>query len=180
MAKTKNVYIRCPRCELNYIKKSDEYCDVCKKEMKLIKSDELDDLELCPICRVNFIQEGQEICDTCRQEYGITTEGGSDSDINDWHRYIADDDVEDEDDEMLDDMSEESESGVTAGLDDEDLEFANELEKDMDLAGMDLGEDDDDDSDDDYDDFDDDYDSDDDYDDDDDFDDSFDDDDDDL
>ena len=56
MAKTKNVYIRCPRCELNYIKKSDKYCDVCKKEMKLIKSDESDDLELCPICKVNFIQ----------------------------------------------------------------------------------------------------------------------------
>ena len=41
MAKTsKNVYIRCPRCELNYIKKKDQYCDICKREMKLIESDD--------------------------------------------------------------------------------------------------------------------------------------------
>ena len=49
MAKsTKPVWILCPRCELNYIKKADQYCNVCKKEMKLIKSseDDIGDLEL--------------------------------------------------------------------------------------------------------------------------------------
>ena len=34
MAKTtKPVWMLCPRCELNYIKKADQYCNVCKKEM---------------------------------------------------------------------------------------------------------------------------------------------------
>ena len=43
MAKsTKPVWILCPRCELNYIKKADQYCNVCKKEMKLIKASEDD------------------------------------------------------------------------------------------------------------------------------------------
>ena len=55
---SKPVWILCPRCELNYIKKSDQYCDVCKKEMKLIKGgdDDIGDLELCPICKITFVQ----------------------------------------------------------------------------------------------------------------------------
>ena len=28
-------YIKCPRCELNYIKKGEQYCQVCKAELKL-------------------------------------------------------------------------------------------------------------------------------------------------
>ena len=28
-------YIKCPRCELNYIKKDEQYCQVCKAELKL-------------------------------------------------------------------------------------------------------------------------------------------------
>ena len=41
MAKsTKPVWILCPRCELNYIKKADQYCNVCKKELKLIEEDD--------------------------------------------------------------------------------------------------------------------------------------------
>ena len=27
-------YIKCPRCELNYIKRGEEYCAVCKAELK--------------------------------------------------------------------------------------------------------------------------------------------------
>ena len=63
MAKSKPVWIICPRCELNYIKKSAGYCDVCKKELKLIapSEDDIDDLELCPICKLNFVQSDQEI-----------------------------------------------------------------------------------------------------------------------
>lgn len=33
----KPVYIRCPRCELNYIQKKDKYCSVCKAEMEAKK-----------------------------------------------------------------------------------------------------------------------------------------------
>ena len=27
-------YIKCPRCDLNYISEEQEYCDVCKAELK--------------------------------------------------------------------------------------------------------------------------------------------------
>ena len=55
----KPVWMLCPRCELNYIKKADQYCNVCKKEMKLIESseDDIGDLELCSICKINFVQQ---------------------------------------------------------------------------------------------------------------------------
>ena len=99
---TKPVWILCPRCELNYIKKSDQYCNVCKKEMKLIKSsdDDIGDLELCPICKINFVQSDQEICDSCKQELGIVpNEDAEDKEVADWHKYIADDDDEDDDED---------------------------------------------------------------------------------
>ena len=38
-------YMKCPRCELNYIDaEKQEYCDVCLKEMKGIRTD-LDDAD---------------------------------------------------------------------------------------------------------------------------------------
>ena len=27
-------YVKCPRCDLNYMLKGEEYCDVCKAELK--------------------------------------------------------------------------------------------------------------------------------------------------
>lgn len=99
---TKPVWILCPRCELNYIKKADQYCNVCKKEMKLIEAsdDDIGDLELCPICKINFVQSDEEVCESCRQELGINPdEDAEDKEISDWHKYIDDDDDDDDDDE---------------------------------------------------------------------------------
>jgi hypothetical protein len=95
---TKPVWVLCPRCELNYIKKADQYCNVCKKEMKLIEAsdDDIGDLELCPICKINFVQSDQEVCDSCKQELGIVaSEEAEDREISDWHKYISDDDEDD-------------------------------------------------------------------------------------
>ena len=70
----KQTYIKCPRCELNYILKKDKYCDVCKQEMKAgaIDDDDLeiydDELELCPVCHVNYINEGETMCASCLEE----------------------------------------------------------------------------------------------------------------
>ena len=58
-----NEYIKCPRCELNYIIKKDKFCDVCKSEMKagILEENDFDELEegldLCPICKVNYITD---------------------------------------------------------------------------------------------------------------------------
>ena len=52
-------YVKCPRCDLNYMLDTEEYCDVCKAELKkgpqLIfaiddEEDDIDALDLCPRC----------------------------------------------------------------------------------------------------------------------------------
>ena len=67
----KQTYIRCPRCELNYILKKDKFCKVCKTEMKALGTlgaEENLDLELCPICKVNYINPDEDICAQCAKE----------------------------------------------------------------------------------------------------------------
>ena len=64
-------YIRCPRCELNYIEKKQKFCNVCKSEMKA--SGEIVDeseMKLCPACHTSLIPQTQDICDSCREELG--------------------------------------------------------------------------------------------------------------
>ena len=155
MAKnSKPVWILCPRCELNYIKKSDGYCHVCKKDMKLIKADEDDigDLELCPICKINFVQSDEEICDSCKQELGMNVDDETkDKEISDWHKYIDDDDSEGDEDETENEYADtvygEDELENTSGI--EDFEFDEDLEKDMEDVEEDDDSDDEDDDDDD-------------------------------
>ena len=101
MAKKPIQYVKCPRCDLNYIPKSEKYCNVCKRELGLIVPDEDDitDLELCPICKTNFVQGDEEICASCKAERGIKfmDEGEDEEDTENWHKYVADDEEEDDD-----------------------------------------------------------------------------------
>ena len=49
---TKITYVKCPRCDLNYIDSRLEMCDICKAELNLSPSSYFDDddiKELCPI-----------------------------------------------------------------------------------------------------------------------------------
>ena len=121
---TKPVWILCPRCELNYIKKADQYCNVCKKEMKLIEAseDDIGDLELCPICKLNFVQNDEEVCESCRQELGINPDADAeDREISDWHKYIDDDDDDDDDDEDDSHIQEYDDEEDTSGIVDDTL-----------------------------------------------------------
>lgn len=58
-------YKKCERCELNYIPEDEEYCSVCKQELKLEKGEDDEDLEICPICGVNYMSTSQAMCDDC-------------------------------------------------------------------------------------------------------------------
>ena len=67
-------WIKCPRCELNYIKRGEEYCDVCKAELKkgpqlvfaIDDEEELDEsFELCPRCNQNYVKPGEKLCEKC-------------------------------------------------------------------------------------------------------------------
>ncbi len=119
-------YIKCPRCELNYIDADkQEYCDVCIAEMKGnklqfadLEDEELDEAleaentELCPVCGVNRMRYGEKMCEACRRksEYDEEEEIDPEKD-EEWKSYLDDD---------MDDLT----------IDDEDLE--EELKKDLD------------------------------------------------
>ena len=59
-------FIKCPRCELNYIREEELYCPVCKRDMK---GEALDDpFELCSICNENPVMPGKDVCYMCYKE----------------------------------------------------------------------------------------------------------------
>lgn len=95
-------YMKCPRCELNYIDaEKQEYCDVCLKEMKGIPSeaDELEDAEeiateLCPICGENMMRAGDKMCEECRRkaEYESEEPDPENDEDDEWRNYLEDSD----------------------------------------------------------------------------------------
>ena len=59
-------FIKCPRCELNFIREEEQYCPVCKREMR---GEEQDDYaELCSICNENPVMPGKDVCYACYKE----------------------------------------------------------------------------------------------------------------
>ena len=164
-------YIRCPRCELNYIKKKDKLCSVCKAEIaSLGKHDELDNMQICPICKSNYINENEDMCSYCAEEKSYEDNLGGNLDRDEsWRMYVQNEDGENEDeiDEMcimndeedqdeldtpeldLDDIDEDED---LEDLDDEELEdldddefdeFEDDLDDDIDDDENDNEEDDD-------------------------------------
>ncbi len=151
-------YMKCPRCELNYIDaEKQEYCDVCLKEMKGIPTDfdeieEAEDdipTELCPICGENMMRPGEKMCEECRKKSEYEEEPSDSDEDDEWREYLDDDTDADLDseigeiDEEFDDEFDESES--------EDEEYEGDEEEDMEYVTGDeiytLGDDDDDDDD---------------------------------
>lgn len=59
-------FIKCPRCELNYIKEEEQFCPVCKREMKGESHE--DPFELCSICNENPVMPGKDVCLICYKE----------------------------------------------------------------------------------------------------------------
>lgn len=135
-------YIKCPRCELNYIDgEKQSYCDVCVKEMKGLKTDaeELEEeeenelpTELCPVCGENMMRAGEKMCEDCRMKAEIEDNEPDPEEDNEWRNYL-DDDIKDADSEIveqdglfaefadeIDDVEEEEEFENT---EEEDLEY---------------------------------------------------------
>ncbi|MDO5299206.1 MAG: hypothetical protein Q4F18_07230 [Clostridia bacterium] len=78
-------FIKCPRCELNYIREEEQYCSVCKREMKGEAHD--DPFELCSICNENPVMPGKDVCLLCykemNQQQGIRDDSVEDADTSD-------------------------------------------------------------------------------------------------
>lgn len=131
-------YVLCPRCELNYIDESEEYCTVCKAELGLIDSsilipeDDVDSSEkLCPICKVNYISEDEDMCFMCAKEREKQkTEEAAESDDN-WHEEF-----EETADDESDTLSLES-LGEEEFEDDEDDDMSDSEPDDFDFSSVD-------------------------------------------
>ncbi|MDO5378608.1 MAG: hypothetical protein Q4G52_09770 [Clostridia bacterium] len=78
-------FIKCPRCELNYIKEEEQYCPVCKREMKGEAHD--DPFELCSICNENPVMPGKDVCYLCykemTQQQGLRSESADETEAPD-------------------------------------------------------------------------------------------------
>lgn len=167
-------YIKCPRCELNYIdSERQEYCDVCIAEIKGNKlrfadldDDEYEDLdaeleqeELCPVCGVNHIKAGEKMCDACRSQQSYEEEQEVDIEKDEeWKNYLEEDEgdltVDDEElaEELEEEFSEEEEEEEETDdfFEDEDDPLSDLEDDDFDDDFDDEDEDDDFDDDDDF------------------------------
>ncbi len=141
-------YKRCPRCELNFIKKNEKLCSVCQAELSN-KDDYVDDLdlELCPICKTNYIQPDEIMCSNCLKEH--QTEDGE---VNtDWTKFVdrdEDDDYDTSDDEASEmaSVTDLDEGDILNGDFDDDFDddLADDLEIDEDMdEELDFDDDDD-------------------------------------
>ena len=124
----KEIYIKCPKCDLNYITKKEKICSVCKQKMasvavNLLDTEKVAELGLCPICKVNYVTEDETVCSTCYADTDLSDEEisalyGDKPDNND----EADDDglTPIDDDEM--DLPEDEDLALlnVAGIDNED------------------------------------------------------------
>lgn len=128
-------YIKCPRCELNYIDaEKQEFCDVCLKEMKGIATD-LDEIEeteeipteLCPVCGENMMRAGEKMCEECRKKAEYEESEVDPEDDDEWREYL-DDDTDAELDEEIGEIDEEFDEAEPEEEEDELYEGDDEEE----------------------------------------------------
>ena len=60
-------FIKCPRCDLNYILDGESLCVVCRREVKG-ESEPVDIADLCSECGENPVLPGEELCLFCLKE----------------------------------------------------------------------------------------------------------------
>ena len=145
-------YVKCPRCDLNYMKDDEKYCEVCKAELKigpalkfaaLNVDDDLDQV-LCPICKRNFMDANEEMCAECKERANekatIEPERDIDPDNDEEWRKFLDEDEKDaisnkgneeemlslsqiEEEEMFDEEEIEEDDYYDDGVRDDDFDF---------------------------------------------------------
>lgn len=133
-------YVKCPRCELNYILSTEEVCDVCKVEMGLVASPvdssmEEDDFtrELCPICKRNFINYDEEMCESCANEKLKESEESDEE----WRSYL-DDETEIPEDELIITLGELAEEELVDEEEEEEEEESYDYSYEDDFEDVDI------------------------------------------
>ena len=94
---------KCPRCELNYIREDERYCNVCMRELKRAQTrvrheeeepDE-DEVIMCTECGEAPAVRGSDLCAAClkEQKRQVELENAADLDAA-FEEAIADDEIE--------------------------------------------------------------------------------------
>ena len=112
--------VKCPRCDLNYIREDEKYCKICLQEMKGESRSE--EIELCSICNEEPALPGKDVCLFCLREMnksnstddsdsGSETENGDTSTIGDMDAVSGMDeiipDVEEEETDEYEEIDQE-------------------------------------------------------------------------
>ncbi len=135
-------YMKCPRCELNYIDaEKQEYCDVCLKEMKGIPTDadEIEEseedmpTELCPVCGENMMRAGEKMCDECKKKAEYEEEEPDPEEDDEWREYL-DDDTDAELDQEIGEIDETFDEEFDDEQEAEDEEYEGDDEEDLDYV----------------------------------------------
>lgn len=143
-------YIKCPRCELNYIEEDKELCEVClaERQGRHLRFADIDDFDaddsektkLCPICGENYIYPTDKCCEECKDK-NILADDELEPDVeqdDEWRKYL-DEDIREL--ALEEDIEEELDESMDEEFEDEILE--EELD-DFDTNIEDIGDDDDD------------------------------------
>ncbi len=132
-------YIKCPRCDLNWIKNDQGLCDVCKAELKMegatLLVDELedDDLVLCPVCKQNYMNPSDEMCEQCLAERSDKGDDRDSDNEDGWLREYIDEPADEDSTELSGSDDDWDENGLSLSQlqddewDDEDEESFDDV-----------------------------------------------------
>lgn len=139
---------KCPKCELNYLKQDQKYCDVCVRDMAKAKAKEKENaepLEICVECSENISAPGSDYCVEClrekyKLEYSDDSVADTDEDILIKVTSGGVEDIESLEIEPAEDLP-----GIENDLDDEDREGLDDEDDILDDSLERLAEEEDDD-----------------------------------
>ncbi len=120
---------KCPKCELNYLKEGQKYCDVCTRDMAK-QNDSQTQAELCAECGENIAVPGSDYCVMClREKYKLEYKGDSTPSTDDEEDILIKVTATNvEDIESLEMETNDALPGIEDDLDDEDRVFEEEEE----------------------------------------------------
>lgn len=107
-------FIKCPRCELNYIREEEQFCSVCRREMR--GEIQEDTVELCSVCGENPVIPGKDVCLSCYKEMA---QQGAEEPEEEQERPDMEIDMED--------VAEMDEIELDSGSDDMPAEISNQI-----------------------------------------------------
>lgn len=134
---SKITYIKCPRCDLNYIDSRQEMCDICKAELGLMPKDILldddfdleEETKLCPVCKRNYIPIEEEMCDSCLR--AMENKDPLENDDS-WVEFIDDDPLEKDIVEIpLEELQDEEFADDEEEAEEETEEYKDDFEDDF-------------------------------------------------